>query len=198
LDFKDVDLHETWRAFYACGLTCLLQPAVNEAGATAEVKEEAATNDTASAETSFPQPWQRIYQAQKGPVPCVWTYWELARDLTESFSPERRKLFKSIVQALAWPSGRIVFWPLSQEVEGGLIPRTDCFWSGLRAFAPKYLVCFGLEAFATLFPDQPNRYGRFSTDGLTVVYIPGPSEMLPDNRAAKQVVWKGLTDLTWS
>jgi len=128
-------------------------------------------------------------------VPCLWTYWELGLDLGSGHSIERRRLFSDIVQALGWPSGSLVFWPMSQADERGLTLRDDCFWEGVRLVQPHSIVCFGEQAFQALFPDRPCRYGWFDLKECSCLFIPGPADMLPDNRQAKQIVWQALREL---
>lgn len=126
----------------------------------------------------------------------VWTYWQLSGDLEAQPDPQRSQLFRTILTKLGWPRGSVAFWPLSAHDLEGYSPRLDLFWSGVYALKAQFVVVFGHLAFQALFPDQTPRFGFTTTrDGLQIVHVPGPEDMLPDNREMKNLAWNMLCPL---
>jgi hypothetical protein len=144
---------------------------------------------------SLPEPWRSLSATVEPPHPHLWTYWDLARDLDAEAESDRSRLFRRILHSLQWPEKSVIFWPPSCFEQGELVLRADIFWQGVEWIQPRYIVCFGREAFRGLFPDRADKYGSFQADALTVVHLPGPGDMLPDNRKAKQLVWQFLKSL---
>ncbi len=133
---------------------------------------------------------------QPSPVFSVWTYWEFPQDVTTDALQERKKLwaniYKAIVQPRHWGKNSVAFWSLSRAQAGELHPDTDLFQAGLRYLAPVYIFCFGRRAFSTLLPQTPYAYGQFLYGRYALVSLPGPEDMLPDNREIKAGVWQTL------
>ena len=77
----------------------------------------------------------------------------------------------------------------------GPAPRIDLFWDGVKESGADTVVCFGHRAFAHLFPDRDFDTAAFFLDGFTIQPLPGPEDMLPDNRDAKAIVWNRLLGL---
>ena len=189
LDLKVLDLNPGLKGWYSSGLRFLLRPE-RDHGEPGDAPLEAS-----SAETPFPEPWSRIYNSRSCRCTSVWTYWQLPIDLGPQASVERKRLFQNIVSALNWPQEHLVFWPLSAIKSEGLLPRTDLFLQGILLMKPLYILCFGDQAFASLFPENSKEYGLFKLDQINYIYLPGPEDMLPDNKQAKRIVWSTLKNL---
>ncbi len=133
---------------------------------------------------------------QPTPVFSVWTYWEFPQDLTTAALAQRKELwaniYKAIVQPGHWGKNSVAFWSLSRNQSGKLLPDTDLFQAGLRYLAPVYIFCFGRKAFSTLLPETDYACGQFLYGRYALVSLPGPEEMLPDNRDIKASVWQTL------
>ena len=145
----------------------------------------------------FPPPWSELWARLHPPYTMVWTYWQLPEDLGDHPDPERRQLFRTILAKLGWPRGSVAFWPLSSYAPGrGHSPRPDLFWIGVQSVEAQLVVVFGLQAFRTLFADQRASFGFTTTrEGLQIVHVPGPEDMLPDNREMKNLAWNMLCPL---
>ncbi|MCF8109596.1 MAG: hypothetical protein K9J81_11470 [Desulfohalobiaceae bacterium] len=185
LDLSELDLPPVLHAWYRLGLTALLEAKPPET----ETGQARGTGTCAD----LPQPWRSI--AQEHPAPCatLWTYWQLAGDLGSKASPERTLLFRNIRKALGWPQADIVFWPPAELRASGLHFRSEYFWQGLAVFEPRFVLIFGRPAFKRLFPRTGDRrYGEFIQDHISYIFLPGPEDMLPDQKEAKRVVWNTL------
>jgi hypothetical protein len=182
LDLTDLNLQEPLRSWYRSGLRYLLPPVERQGSPEA-------------GSTPLPEPWHSLSAQLDPPHPHVWTYWELALDLSGHGDPERFRLFRRILQSLQWPEENVIFWPPAHIEQGELVLRADIFWQGVEWIRPGHVTCFGREAFRRLFPDRAGRYGSFRAGNHTLVYLPGPEDMLPDNRRAKQLVWRILRTL---
>ncbi len=193
LDFKDINLSEPLLSWYLSGIKYLIKD-------NPPIQDYKHLNSSSNAiysnkEILFPEPWDRIFKHLNPPHPHIWTYWELAEDMTSSFSKSRQTLFNNIVKAMQWPKNSIVFWPLSYLDTNTIYLRSDIFWKGLKLIQPKYIVCFGRRAFINLFPSFPLKYGKITYKNYHVIYLPGPEKMLPDNRQVKKIVWNLLKSL---
>lgn len=192
MDIKHVDCPGTLRCWRSLGLRHILLPAD---GGSAPGHATAPPSIAASSSESCEDLIQRARQRLTPPHDQAWTYWELPMDLGDSPSPERRELWRRMLKALALPRGRILFWPMSLPGRTGPDPRTDLFWDGVKESGAQTVVCFGRRAFAHLFPDRDFSTAAFSLEGRTIQPLPGPEDMLPDNREAKAIVWNKLLDL---
>ena len=147
-------------------------------------------------EHQFPSPWSELWTRLVPPYTMVWTYWQFTEDLGSQPDPQRRQLFRTILTKLGWPRGSVAFWPLSAYDSRGHHPRLDLFWDGVQALQAQVVVVFGLPAYQTLFPEQTSTFGFTTTrDGLQIVHVPGPEDMLPDNREMKNLAWNMLCPL---
>lgn len=124
----------------------------------------------------------------------LWTYWEFGEDLLGSPDPHRQALWRGMLKALhdrlGWPRGSIAFWPLTMIRDGNATPDLELFMYGVRRIKPVYLFCFGRKAFEVLLPNREYAAGRYTRDHLSIQVLPGPEEMLPDNKEAKGAAWK--------
>lgn len=192
LDFKDINLSEPLLSWYQSGIRYLIK----DNHSSQENNHSTKSNKAIPSKGSFfPEPWDRIFKHLNPPHPHIWTYWELAEDMTPNFSKQRQTLFNNIVKALHWSKNSIVFWPLSYLDTNKICLRTDIFWKGLELIQPKYIVCYGRRAFTNLFPSFPLKYGQTSYKNYHVIYLPGPGKMLPDNRQVKKIVWNLLKSI---
>ncbi|MEG6549707.1 hypothetical protein V6C53_05650 [Desulfocurvibacter africanus] len=150
--------------------------------------------------TSTPEPcaWSGPFlyalERLKPPVRAMWTYWELAQDFGGEPDSNRRQLWANIIKSLPYKQ-RVGFWPVSEFRGGTMLAKPALFWQGVREFGATHVLCFGRRACMTLFPDRPFSPGVFQHGDLTAVILPGPDDMLPDNRQLKAVTWNLLKDL---
>ena len=195
LDIKDLKLNQYHRSILNSGLRYLLQSeSSTQQDFTSETKDNSATSQ-------FPEPWDTIFQDTKPPIYCFFTYWELSYDLQYSteISAKRMHLFKNIIGSLNWPEDKIVFWPATCINNTEFTVDANIFWEGVKMLQPVYLICFGKTVFSALFPERWFQEAPFATTGNTnVLSLPGPNDMLPDNREAKRKVWHALKNLTIS
>ncbi|MCA1944467.1 MAG: hypothetical protein LDL30_04170 [Desulfovibrio sp.] len=73
----------------------------------------------------------------------VWTYFQLGQDMLQQPHAGRRQLLRELLQALRWPPGSVVFWPLAVPVDGRHEVNIGLFWRGLRVLGSKTVCCFG-------------------------------------------------------
>lgn len=192
LDLAALDLSPQQRLWHQAGLRYVISdPGLRTTGCS-EPKSEGAEE----AQTALPEPWQALWDRLRPPCPTVWTYVRLADDLQdETSSPERRHLFRNILKALKWPKGSVSFWPCAAQGQRSLEPRPELFWQGMDMLAPRYLFCFGQQALDVICPEHPENVSSFLVGRITVIVLPDPDQMLPDNRALKSRVWNTLTAL---
>lgn len=187
-DYRALDLPLQLRNWRKCGLRFIMGR---------EANQELESKD-AGPQSSFqpPEPWLSLWsKLALQPCPLLWTYFELGPDLLSSGPNQRRDLFSKICQHLDIPGEWIVFWPLSEQYSQGIRPRVDIFWQGVNRIKPSYLVIFGQKAMRLLYPEQAGQYGFYLQSSPSVLYLPGPEEMLPDNRQTKSFVWQMLLKL---
>lgn len=194
LDLKELELSQDLIRWYAFGLHYLLQDSTKQGLSRSEHSKGFAS----ATEPDFPEPWRQIVKQQQHPCATIWTYWQLPIDCGPKSSEERKTLFRNIIHALGWNPEDYVLWPMSRETQGSLEAKTDCFWRGLPFFRPQYVLCFGRQTFGALFPQKTGTgFGLFNLDQITYIYLPGPEDMLPDQKQAKNLVWNLLKNLTF-
>jgi hypothetical protein len=151
------------------------------------------------AETAWPAPWDLYLARAAAPSRTVWTYLELGRDMLAGTAgatdmgagPEvqaRRGLFRNIIQNMAWPKGSVAFWPLAAEGD----PEPELFWRGVDHLQAEAVVVFGRGGLAALCPGMDYRHSSLILHNLPVHVLPGPEDMLPDNKDAKRIAWTML------
>ena len=191
LDLKGVDLPLGLNVWYALGLSHVL--------GSGSVPYPSGSFETSnlSRTSGFPEPWSRILQQYHPPCATVWTYWQLPCDLATKHPSPRKQLFRNIRTSLGWPETEVVFWPVSAEGPQRLQARTDLFWQGMAHFQPRYVILFGWRVFRELFPRmEGSKYGLFKHSQITYIFLPGPEDMLPDQKQAKNFVWTTLKAIT--
>ncbi|MFO7878374.1 MAG: hypothetical protein R6U55_17535 [Desulfovermiculus sp.] len=198
LDLRELNIPQRFLALYQAGISYLL-PA-GDISASPQQDTQAAREEVPGQEAhpdqGFPLPWSRVWNMLRPPYTMVWTYWQLSEDLGPAPSLQRQQLFKAILAQLGWPRGSVAFWPLSAFDGQTHTPRLDLFWSGVQALQAELVVIFGVQAFQTLFPEKDLRLGfSITQDGLQVVHVPGPDDMLPNNRDMKNLTWHMLYPL---
>lgn len=191
LDLKDVDLPPSMNVWHALGLSYVLSPGPGSRS------NRKSPEPCQSPVPEFPEPWSRILDQASLPCATVWTYWHLPLDLFSDPPTARKRLFQNIRTSLGWPETEVVFWPLSAEVQNRLQPRTDFFRRGLAHIQPRYVLLFGVPALRELFPQKDrSNYGLFIDHQITYIFLPGPEDMLPDQKQAKNYVWTTLKTIT--
>lgn len=193
MDAPSLRLSERLRPWHAAGLRYIFR---TQAPAQAEA-DPAAYQPTPRNDSGDPWPgsWKAYRCKLASPSRTVWTYADLGLDLGSAPDANRRDLFKLIIHFLKWPKGSVTFWPVAAEVPGGLLPDPERFWQGVAECKARTVIVFGRRALAMLFSEEAFAPRIFSARGLSIVVQPGPSDLLPDNRQAKKIVWDTLRSL---
>ena len=146
------------------------------------------------ASSEIPAPFQALLNRTAIPSFTLWTYWEFGSDIQGEPDPGRQRLWRDMLKALhdrlRWPRGSIAFWPMSTIRDGRIVADLDLFMYGVRRIMPVYVFCFGKQAFQSFFPGREYSVGRYTRGTLSIQVLPGPEEMLPDNKAVKGAAWK--------
>lgn len=150
------------------GATCstlveeILQPQVPQRVApvrTAPVEQSASGGDLPSTQMhaikhSFSvcldrwDPILRSYVEKLQPAPLLWTYHELAVDLFEKPSQERRNILQYLFSALKLPQGSNVFFPCTLPATA--MPCHTEFTEAMHVLSPKIIVAFGIQSIASI------------------------------------------------
>lgn len=187
-DYTNLDLPLQQRNWRKCGLRFLIAPPGSQ--------EPQKQGTEQQPDFAPPEPWLSQWNRLAArPCPLLWSYFELGPDLLTSGPCQRLALFSKICASLKIPQEWIVFWPLAENTAQGLKPRLDIFWQGVDWIQPAYLVIFGQQAMRLLYSEQTREYGLYLQFSPAVLYLPGPADMLPDNRPAKSYVWQMLLKL---
>lgn len=193
MDAPSLRLSERFRPWHAAGLRYLFRPAAPSPAPTRQAAyEPTPANDPAD---PWPGSWKLYRSKLATPSRTVWTYADLGLDLGSRPDSQRRDLFRLIIHFLKWPKGSVTFWPVAAETDAGLEPDPERFWRGVAEARASVVIIFGRRALSMLFPEEIFAPRIFPARGLTIVVQPGPSDLLPDNRAAKKIVWDTLRSL---
>lgn len=212
MDTSDIDLAVHLRVWHTLGIKRVYlpltgkfkslsptnktpQPGLSQEKNTQRPKINPESENFQPIQEDFPMPWQKIWAKLSPPYPQVWTYWELPADLEANPDPTRRTLWRNILSALNWPAGTIAFWPMSTFCGGVLKQDLPNFWKGIPKINPQLIVCFGQAAFSKLFSERTFEYGYFTYNKQNILVLPGPGDMLPDNKAMKKCVWDYLSSI---
>ena len=133
-----------------------------------------------------------IFLKYRRPAYCVWSYFNLPRDIQKGFTNSRCDLVNNIINNLQWNRQTYTFWPMSSLKEGVIIPDIDLFFKGINVIKPVYIFIFGSGAFQSLFTDRDYTYGQHTLNGYRVISLPDFDSLLPDNRFLKNLVWNIL------
>lgn len=190
MDAPSLRLSERYRPWHAAGLRYIYRPAL-----AAEARTAYPPMPGADSGDPWPGPWRAYRVKLAVPSRTVWTYADLGLDLGSRPDPNRRDLFRLIIHFLKWPKGSVTFWPVAAETPDGLAPDPDRFWQGVAEAQARIVVVFGRRALDMLFPGEAFAPRIFTARGLSIVVQPGPSDLLPDNRQAKKIVWDTLRNL---
>ncbi|HDQ41781.1 MAG TPA: hypothetical protein ENN39_12260 [Desulfonatronum sp.] len=109
---------------------------------------------------------------------------------------ERVDLMKSIMRAKHLCDEQICWWPVAIGT-GTQQPRTerpDIMASMIRLFAPTHVFCFGEQPQHSLKYYLSCRHDHIP-DQTTIISLPAPEEMLPDNQDKKMQTWCIIKDL---
>ncbi len=198
LDLYEINIPRQYLPLYQAGIVYLFPQRTSEP---LEEKDVAPSgcglgNQNKGPAENYPPPWSFLWKNLWPPYTMVWTYWQLAQDIGPAPNRERTQLIKTILAKLCWPKGSVAFWPISSFDGHRHIPDQDMFWSGVQKLHAQIVVVFGRTAFHALFPDNDPCFGFTTTpDKLQIVHVPGPDDMLPDNREMKNLAWNMLCPL---
>lgn len=132
-------------------------------------------------DAGWPPPWDGYAARVKPGCKVLWTYFDLAADYAQP-DGQRRKLWAGLLAELDWRGG-VGFWPLSEVRQGELLGRADLFWRGVRQFGVPLLVAFGCRAHQVIFPGKEYGFRRCDCNGVSVLTLPGPNELLTEPQA---------------
>lgn len=190
LDPAQLKIDPQWLPFYRSGLRYLLRP---------ERARAPCSSEPSDAPAEHRKGMLGRLERLSPPYSVLMTYWELCLDLSGACPDEkcsqRRQLFSRMISGLGWTDAEYVFWPLSHCPGSEPVADAELFWQGLRSLRPRFVLLFGERATDTVLPRQDPRTSRVEMDGVTYLSLPGPEEMLPDNRQAKNRVWRELRSL---
>jgi len=196
LDLHELDIPVHRLGLYQAGVRYLWPLEEPNRNSYQETGGRETTSPSQPSKLEYPSPWSGLWARLQPPYTMVWTYWQLSEDLGAHSDARRRQMFRTILTKLGWPRGSVAFWPLSAFDRNGHNLRLDIFWSGVQFLQAQLVVVFGQPAFQTLFPDLAPCFGFTTTqDGLQIVHVPGPEDMLPDNREMKNLTWNMLCPL---
>ena len=189
LDPAQLKIDPQWLPFYRSGLRYILRSGRERTGS---------CRASASASNGIRETWLSWLEQLSSPRSVVLTYWKLCQDRAErqdEQSRQRRDLFARMLAGLGWPRSEYAFWPVSDCPEGDIHADTDLFRQGIRSLRPRYVIVFGAEASRAVFPHLDPYSRRTESEGISYLFLPDPDEMLPDNREAKNLVWRELKAL---
>jgi hypothetical protein len=190
LDPVQLKLHPRWLPFYRSGLRYLLKPGSGESGA----PSEQGGGPRSSREAFLPR-----LERLSPPYSVLITYWDLCLDLLgldrSEQGGQRRELFTRMLTGLDWPEQEYLFWPHSVCPDGEVVSDAELFWRGFWTAQPRYVLLFGERAARTVVSSRGPGSNRVELEGATCLVLPDPEEMLPDNRTAKNLVWRELKSL---
>lgn len=123
----------------------------------------------------WPAPWDAYWSKVNPMSQTVWTYRDLAVDLSGQPDPERRNLLSRLIKSLAWPGGSITFWPYSVlHGDRPLRCSFSLFWRGVSIIRPKFLVSFDKEPHDHFFPGRDfSPLSCSCYQGLDFCFLPG-------------------------
>jgi len=189
LDPSQLKLNPQLLAFYRSGLRYLFHPR--------EVSEQRPQERTQATSNSRDE-WLQWLQTFTPPYKVVLTYYQLCLDRgadPDEKGHQRSDLFAMMLSGLKWPETAYVFWPHSLSRNEDIVADSHLFWQGLQVLKPEYVLVFGERAADTLFPEREAGTEELNLEGIKYLLLPGPDEMLPDNRATKNQVWHKLKPL---
>ena len=93
-------------------------------------------------------PILRSYAEKLQPAPLLWTYHELAVDLFETPSQERRNILKHLFSTLKLPQGSNIFFPCTLPTT--TMPCHVEFIEAMHLLLPKIIVAFGTQSIANI------------------------------------------------
>lgn len=133
------------------------------------------------------------------PYKFVITYYSLHEDI-EHFSENggpKIKLFKDILRNLNWWSGYI-FIPFTQRLKNRVKQVPHIFWAKVddlkKTYNVSHILIFGRGAQKILVPSLKSSLPYFvdKFNSYTILVLPSPEDMLPDNRKMKNITWNFL------
>lgn len=128
------------------------------------------------------EPWPAFLAKAPRNSLSIWTYPELASDWTVSPHEDRKRLWMTLIKALAFPKGSLGFFPFALAGEANQGRAAMEFYLGIARIAPRSIVYFGVA------PDHPasSLPGFVFTElGYTplVHHAPHPNDLLAMDEA---------------
>jgi hypothetical protein len=124
-------------------------------------------------------PFSDCLARAKGRPLFALTYLELGFDLCGRSDPARRGLWTGLIAECGNMSGKTVFVPCAVPEGDALRSDADSFWECLGRLGPRYLLLFGGDAAAALFPFARDLGDRWYYRNLTVLLFPETAALLP-------------------
>jgi hypothetical protein len=125
----------------------------------------------------WPEPFNKLAPRVASNVQILWTYFDLAHDLSGQADPERRKLFQSLIVHMGLPKGSISFWPCSRIVNNENKPEPELFWKGVHHFGVKFVACFGEKAQNIILPQADKNVSTLFYEEVQIVTLSDPDFM---------------------
>ena len=127
---------------------------------------------------AWPAPWDRYFAMASKTARVAVSYLELGYDLGGQASPERSRLFRSIIGQFSWPKGTTAFWPVAVLGQDGLRPDRALFWRGVAELRVHHVACFGRPGLDIILPGVAPGRTVFFHNRVTVHLLPSPDELL--------------------
>lgn len=133
---------------------------------------------------NWPASWQKFLPKKRGSL-LLWSYKELATDLSGSGDKRRGACLRDIISYLEMPGGTSVFWPVALpegiEFSEETVPGSHIFHSGINFLNPKVVIFLGAESLKKAgiqdeFNGQP--YNQRILGGRFFLLLPSFSIML--------------------
>ncbi|WP_027178332.1 hypothetical protein [Maridesulfovibrio bastinii] len=125
----------------------------------------------------WPEPFSKLAPRVASNVQILWTYFDLAHDLSGQADPERRKLFQSLIVHMGLPKGSISFWPCSRIVNNENKPEPELFWKGVHHFGVKFVACFGEKTQDIILPQADKNVSTLFYEEVQIVTLSDPDFM---------------------
>lgn len=126
----------------------------------------------------FAPPWDSYWFKTIRPSKVVFTYGQLALDLSGKGDRRRSLLFREILQHLRWAGRGIVsFWPVAPHGENASADHVQIFWQGVRLLQARHVVSFGLTSEQLDLPSDAAVFPRTGSS-ISVHLLPSPDELL--------------------
>ncbi|GAB6886603.1 hypothetical protein JCM13304A_01010 [Desulfothermus okinawensis JCM 13304] len=138
------------------------------------------------------------------PYKYVITYYNLHEDIDQFLNNQnpRTILFKNMIgNALKWQFGYI-FIPCTKKIGTRIVKTPDLFWTKVselkKTHKITHILIFGKDAHKTIVPHVQSNHPYFiqKFNSYSIICLPSPEDMLPDNREMKKIAWHFLRKLS--